>query len=40
MNELWGSKQIETIYPPCDTSEFIKRISLEAPRKNLVISFA
>ena len=42
MNELWGKskEKIETIYPPCDTSEFMERISLETPRKNLVISFA
>lgn len=30
MDELWNKgNKIETIYPPCDTSEFINRISLD-----------
>mmetsp|Transcript_22444 Transcript_22444/g.34720 ORF Transcript_22444/g.34720 Transcript_22444/m.34720 type:complete len:129 (+) Transcript_22444:548-934(+) len=39
MDALWGGK-IQTIYPPCDTSEFEQRISNEAERSNTMISFA
>lgn len=40
-DKLWDKKdKIKTIYPPCDTSEFINNISLDAPRENLMISFA
>lgn len=35
-----SEKQIQTIYPPCDTSQFINQISLTKPRDNLMISFA
>ena len=41
MDELWNKgSRIKTIYPPCDTSDFIKRISLTAERRNMMISFA
>jgi alpha-1,2-mannosyltransferase len=43
-DDLWNKgSNIDTLYPPCDTSEFIKRISLDPkqnPRENNVISFA
>ena len=41
MDELWNKgKDILTLYPPCDTSEFINKIKLDAERDNLMISFA
>jgi alpha-1,2-mannosyltransferase len=42
MDELWNKKhKIQTIYPPCDTSDFINRISLDnSKRSNMMISFA
>lgn len=41
MDSLWNKgEKIKTIYPPCDTSEFIKNISLTKPRENMMISFA
>lgn len=41
MDSLWNKgDRIKTIYPPCDTSEFIKNISLSKPRENMMISFA
>ena len=44
MNELWNKtdqSEIQTIFPPCDTSSFIDKISLDVSyRQNLMISFA
>jgi len=42
MDDLWNKgKDIRTLYPPCDTSEFIKKIKLDGyERENLMISFA
>jgi hypothetical protein len=42
MDELWNKGEaIQTIYPPCDTSDFISRIKLDSKvRQNVMISFA
>ena len=43
MDELWNKgDNIKTIYPPCDTSDFIQKISIENPtlREPMLISFA
>jgi len=44
MDELWNKgSNIDTLYPPCNTSDFIKKIDLDLvknPRENHVISFA
>jgi len=42
MDNLWNKPkgQIETIYPPCDTRDYMQRISGDDKRRNLVISFA
>jgi len=42
MDELWDKQdKIQTIYPPCDTSDFINRISLDPKKRlNMMISFA
>jgi alpha-1,2-mannosyltransferase len=37
---MWGSKNVDLIYPPCDTTDIIKLISLDVPRNNIMVSFA
>lgn len=42
MDDLWNKgADILTLYPPCDTSEFIRKIKMDDyERDNLMISFA
>jgi alpha-1,2-mannosyltransferase len=40
ITEMWGQCNVTKIYPPCDTSEIMEKIPLDAPRENILVSFA
>mmetsp|Transcript_18405 Transcript_18405/g.31476 ORF Transcript_18405/g.31476 Transcript_18405/m.31476 type:complete len:99 (+) Transcript_18405:741-1037(+) len=41
VDNLWKKTTgVETVYPPCDTSQYIEKITIDTPRDNLIISFA
>jgi len=40
IRKMWGSKNVNLIYPPCDTTDIINLIKLDEPRNNIMVSFA
>jgi alpha-1,2-mannosyltransferase len=40
ITEMWGTCTVTKIYPPCDTSDIMEKVSLDKPRKNILVSFA
>lgn len=40
IKSMWGKCRVTKIYPPCDTSDIMDKVSLETPRKNILVSFA
>lgn len=37
---MWGSSNVTKIYPPCDTTDIMNKVSITSPRKNILVSFA